>query len=283
MKFAFFTLGGYFFWEDIYNYQGWVIQHNVRNSKYRLLDKHNICRDSGTFEQCKTTLLKYIDAYELQPPYQDTVIILHGFAHTKKSLAKLCESLSELPANIVPLNYPSLRKGLKYHAKMLDQLIENLDIKGNLYIINVGTSCLITRQMIHNNANYRSYNIAGVLDINPSNSGSDLAELLTDKKIFNFILGPMLRDISTPRAVRLPRLPADINHGIIFSSGILRRTLKKHLAKFESITFDAPPTERSYAEKIKDLETSFLFSLKNQELFDECKTFLTTGDFSDQE
>lgn len=281
MKFAYFTLGGCFFWEDIYNYQGWIIQRNIRNSKYRLLDNHNIHRDSGTFEQCKDTLLKYIEAYEISQIHDDTVLVLHGFGKTKRSVSALCESLKELPMNIIPINYPSLLRGVKYHANMLAQLIENLDIKGKLYIVDIGTSCLITRQLIHNSNNYRNYNIAGIVDINPLNSGSDLAELLAKRDFFNFILGPMLKDISTPKAVKFAKLPNDIEHGIIFSPTTIHGTIKKWLSKFESITFSTPPSERSYADKIKDLDNSGYSALKNKEMFRECKTFLTTGNFSE--
>jgi hypothetical protein len=49
MKFTFFTFGGNFMWEDIYNYQDWVIQRNLVSQKCRLLDPLNIRRHSGTF------------------------------------------------------------------------------------------------------------------------------------------------------------------------------------------------------------------------------------------
>ena len=52
MKFDFFTLGGRFRWEDIYNYQGWRIQRHVKNRRYRLLDSNDVRRDSGSFAHC---------------------------------------------------------------------------------------------------------------------------------------------------------------------------------------------------------------------------------------
>ena len=42
MKFNFFTLGGRFRWEDIYNYHDWRIQRNIQTGKYRLLDPNDI-------------------------------------------------------------------------------------------------------------------------------------------------------------------------------------------------------------------------------------------------
>ena len=35
MKFDFFTFGGRFVWEDVLNYQNWIIQRNIHTQKYR--------------------------------------------------------------------------------------------------------------------------------------------------------------------------------------------------------------------------------------------------------
>lgn len=279
MKFDFFTCGGRFFWEDLYNYQDWIIQRNIMNSKCRLLDPHNIRRHSGTFEQCKEALLKYIEAYELDSLYDDTVVILHGFGSSKKSVKKLAEALKELPMNVVCLGYPSLRRDLYYHATMLSQFLKNLDIRGKLYIINVGCSCLITRRLLSKSDNYRNYNIARILDINPLNSGSDFAELLEKFKVFNFILGPMLHDISAPRAVSLARLPHDIEHGILFAPLTAHDIAEKIFSKFESFPLSAPASEESYAEKVKKVGKKAYFPLNSDAVAKYSLNFIKTGDF----
>ena len=285
MSFTFFTFGGKFLWEDIYNYQGWIIQRNIDSLKCRLLDPYNIRRASGSFEQCKAALLKYISSYELPRPYKDTILILHGYGRSKSSLKQITHALKNIKANIIPLSYASLRRGIVYHANMLSQLIDNLDIKGKLYIINIGTSCLITRKMLTNTDNYRNYNIARILDINPLNSGSDLAELIVKNRVLAFLGGPMLKDISTPYAVKVPRLPNEIEHGIIFSPLTLHSMIKNMLSKFESFPFSTPPSELSYAtaDNIKQIQKSSLFPLKNPEMLKCCKNFIESGTFDDEE
>lgn len=281
MKFDFFTCGGRFFWEDLYNYQDWVIQRNIMNNKCRLLDPHNIRRHSGTFEQCKETLLKYIAAYELDPLYDDTVVILHGFGRSKKSVRKIAESLKKLPMNVICLGYPSLRRNLYYHASMLSKFLKNIDVRGRLYIINVGASCLITRKLLSKSNNYRQYNIARVLDVNPLNSGSDLAEILSSKKFFNFLLGPMLRDISTPRAVALAHLPHDIEHGILFAPSATHDVTGKMMTRFESFPFTTPPSEESYSDNICKVKNKSFFPLKSEEVAQRCRNFILTGKFGE--
>lgn len=279
MKFDFFTFGGRFFWEDLYNYQDWVIQRNIINNKCRLLDPHNIRRHSGTFAQCKDILLKYIEAYELNPLYDDTILILHGFGRSKKSVQKLADSLKELPMNVVCLGYPSLRRNIYYHATMLSQFLKNIDIRGRLYIINVGCSCLITRKLLSKSNNYRQYNIARILDINPLNSGSDLAELLTTRQFFNFILGPMLRDISTPRAVALARLPHDIEHGILFAPLTVHDRVKKLLSRFDSFPFTTPPSEESYSDNVKKIRKDAYFPLGSDAVAQYARNYIVSGEF----
>lgn len=279
MKFDFFTLGGRFFWEDIYNYQNWIIQKHINKQQYRLLDPFYIRRDYGSFERCKETLVKYIEGCELDIPYDDTVLILHGFGRTRNSVSCFADALKDLPANIICVNYASFRAGLNFHAKMLERFIRNLDIKGRLFIINIGASCLLTRKLLSNSDDYRMYQIARILDINPLNSGSDLAELLGQNKIAQKILGPMLRDIETKKAVSLPKLPREIDHGLIFCQDVFRHRLKKMLSRLESIPFSTPPSEQSYAEKRKIMQDAVFFPLRSRELIENCRKFLAEGEF----
>lgn len=283
MKFTFFTFGGNFMWEDIYNYKDWVIQRNLVSQKCRLLDPLNIRRHSGSFEQCKDTLLNYIEAYELDDLYDDTVIILHGFGRSKKSLKYIAESLKDLKMNVICLGYPSLRRGIAYHATMLSIFIKNLDIKGKLYIINVGASCLITRRLLTKSNNYRHYNISRILDINPLNSGSDLAEILAKYPVCKFFMGPMLDDIATPKAAAMPHLPHDIEHGIVFAPVSAHDIAKKMLARFDSFPFSTPPSEETYAKTVMTIEQSYRNPLKSEELQTACRNFIRFGRFSDNE
>lgn len=281
MKFTFFTLGGRFFWEDICYYQGWKIQCYVRNKKkYRLLDPQSIRRESGSFEQCKESLLKSIESYEIDAPYKDTILLLPGFGRTQNSLKDLADSLKNIPANIIIVNYASLKQNLNYHSRMITELLQNSCQNQKLYIINYGASCLLTRKILNDSSNYRHYNIARVLDINPMNSGSDLAELLCKYRIFRLLFGPMLNDIATSRAVKISKLPQDIEHGIIFCPSKLVLYFRKMLARYEGFSPSTPPAETSYAENILDIEHLTWFPLQNPLLFAHCRSFIERGNFT---
>lgn len=279
MSFDFFTFNSRFFWEDVYNHDGWVIQLNVRTLKYRLVDSLGVKREAGTFAQCKETLLKYIESCELTELKDNTVMILHGFGKNKSSIKMLTKGLRDINANIIPVGYTTLRRGLLYHANILEQMLQNMELKGKLYIINVDAACLITRKLLSESKNYRRFKIESVIDINPTNSGSDLAELLRRKNIFNFLLGPMLKDIATPNAVNLKKLPQEIGHGIIFAPAPWKEVAKKIFARFESFPFSTPPSEHSYAEHVKDIKVKAWNPLDDEKTIKYCKNFITTGDF----
>ena len=283
MNFDFFTLGGRFRWEDIYNYQDWRIQRHIKSKQYRLLDPYNIRRDKGSFARCQNTLLNYIRACEIDMPSEDTVIILHGFARTRNSVGYLADALRETGKNIIAVNYASLHKDINSHAQLLSQFLQNIEIKKNLYFINIGAACLITRALVNSYNNYHLYNIAGVLDINPYNSGSDFAELLAAKPFWRRIFGPMLSDIATKRALNTPMLPQDIAHGIIFCPSTINMLLKKLTASLESFPYKTPPSEQSYAKNIKQIDTVSLLPLKNRDLILNCLQYLNTGTFIDDD
>ena len=279
MKFDFFTFGGRFVWEDVLNYQNWIIQRNIHTQKYRLLDNYNIRRDSGTFENCKTTLLKYIEACEIKSPYTDSIILLHNYGRTKFSWNRICESLKKSNCNIIALNYMSLSQTLKHNANLLATLLRNLDNSGKLHFITHGAGCLILRQFLALTDNYRIYNIADVIDINPINSGSDLADLLCRSEILKKILGPMLSEITPQKALDLPKLPKEILHGIIFYPPVYTQLLKKLLRRYEGFPFLTPPSESSYAEKICRINRNIFFPLNDSDLGEICIQFITTGNF----
>lgn len=279
MKFDFFTFGGRFFWEDIFNYQNWVIQRHTRTKKYRLLDNHLIRRDCGSFEDCKKTLLKYIEACEIPAPYNDSVILLHNFGRSKFSWNTVCDSLKEMKANIVAVNSASLQKSLNYQANQLIQFIKNLNHKGNLYVITHGSGCLLLRKLLAATDNYRTYNLAGVIDINPINSGSDLADLLKNHNFCKQIFGPMLIEMTPQKALSLAKLPKEIPHGLIFYPPAYTKILKKMIERFESFPFTSPPSERSYADDQYWFNKYRWFPLNDPELGKVCLEYLTTGKF----
>lgn len=274
MKFNFFTLGGRFFWEDVFAYQGWKIQRKARTNHYRLIDSHNIRREKGSFEICKDTLLKYISACEIGEPKKNTVILVHGFGRTKSSLKGLISAIRGVDADIVDFNYCSLRTNLQYNADLLLQFVRNLTNSPNIYFITVGAGGLVVRKMFDICDNYRILHIKGVISINPINSGSDFAFLLSRSALLRKIFGPMLTDITPDEVFNISKIPQDIPLCLIFSPSKLEVIMNRFFAKLESFPQLSPPSEASYSQVYREIKPLTWFPLNNENMEIACQEYL---------
>jgi hypothetical protein len=111
------------------------------------------------------------------------------------------------------------------------------------------------------------------------NSGSELADLLIKNSTMKKIFGPMLYDITTEQALEIPQLPQDIEHGIIFCHSTVTKLIKKLLKSQESFPPLSPPSEKSYAEHVEQVENTSLFPLENAVLHQLCLQYLNCGNF----
>ena len=270
MKFDFFTLGGRFFWEDIFYYQGWRIQRKIHTSKFRLLDSHNIRRESGNFEICKDTLLKYISACEIPEPKKDMIILIHGFGRTGNALSSVFSAIRKTDADCVAINYCSFSANLQHNAELLLQFLKNFPNSPNLYFITVGAGCLVLRKMFDVCDNYRTLKIQGVININPMNSGSDFAFLLSRFAIFRKILGPMIKDITPDETLKISKIPQDISLYLIFSPSKISAMIKKIFAPLESFPQLSPPAENTYSPFSKEIKPLTWLPLQNENMLISC-------------
>lgn len=282
MKFMFFTFGGQNNWEDVYSYQGWAIQKNINSTSYRLIDPYNIRRHAGSFEQCRDILMDYIKGFELDSPYDDSIVLIPGYGQSKKTMLKLAESLKSLNVNVIIFNNACLKADLNYHASMLTQFLKNLDNNGKLSFITTSTGGLILRKMISNSNNYRNYNIHRILEINPLNSGSDLAELLESMPIIAQRIGPMLKDITPKKIFSLSKLPRDIEHGLLFCPLHWKAFFRRFLSRYDSFPISSRPTEESYANIVKKFPQPLSEPLEDSNIIKICKKFITDGVFEDE-
>lgn len=274
MKFNFFTFGGRFSWEDIFFYHGWRIQRRINTKRYRLLDSHNISRKDSTFEVCRNTLLKYISACEIPEPKQNTVILIHGFARTEKSLMALKDACRAINADIIAFNYCSIRADLRHQAELLSQFINNLTNHPNICFITIGAGCLVLRKFFDICEDYRASSIKGIININPLNSGSDFAFLINRLAIFRKIFGPMLHDITPDESLKISRIPQDIPLYLIFSPSKFTALTDRIFARLESFPQLSPPAETSYSQYHKEIKPLTWFPMNNENMLTLCREIL---------
>ena len=280
MNFTFFTFGGSQLWEDVFFYQKWRIQRHYRSKKYRLLDNWDIRRASGGFEDCRKAFIKYIEAYEIPKQQGELVILLHGLGETKKIFQPLLNKLTEEGYNVAAINYPSTKKSIKSIIKQLEFFLLHCEDVNKVSFITKGISCLVLRKLISSTYGWQEkFRLNKVININPTNKGSDWFDLLSRLKIFNFVFGPLLKD-TTPKYERsISILPSEVNLGLIFCDTWINLITKPILERFKGVSYKSEMAEKDFSNKFIAIKNKKFNVFNNPKTVKACLDFLSKGNF----
>lgn len=280
MKFNFFTFGGSQFWEDVFYYQKWRIQRHYRSKKYRLLDHWDIKRASGSFEDCRKALVKFIDVYEVPRQSGELVILLHGLCETKNTFKNLMKCLNEKGYNVAAVNYPSTRKSMSSHIQQLEFFLNHTEDINRVSFITKGAGSLLLRVLLAQSYGWQEkFKISKVIHVNPINCGSALFELLSQYKIFRLIFGPMLEEGCPAKAQSVSKLSPEIRTGIIFCETWRDKLLKPVVERFKSLPLKTDLNESDFGNESIKIENSFYNVFDNPKVCEACDQFLKNGSF----
>ncbi len=277
MKFDFFTFGGFLFWEDVFFYQKWRIQRHCITKKYRLLDSWDIRRESGTFEECQKTFVDCIGCYEITKQPKHMVILLHGYMDSKNIFKKLWRKLILTKSSVAALNYPSMFRNSVASAHQLLFFLNHADDIEEVSFVTKGCGNLVLRQALNLPIDMQTFRnsmrIRNVIEINPVVKGSIVCDLLSRFRFFNFILGPMIGDMTEKKINNLPGIPADINSLRIFShsktSKIIINILK--ICKFPVDNYEITDDDAVF------IEGNTFKTLENEEVLNSTVNFINNG------
>ncbi|MBR4105858.1 MAG: hypothetical protein IKK52_00970 [Alphaproteobacteria bacterium] len=198
MKDYFFTLGGKYFWEDLFVYEGWRIQRNLTSRKVRLLDNWDIIRHEGNYKECFDAFTQYSKAFEIDyPQNKELIIMLHGFAQNRNIFSSLEKTLNNQGYTTAAVNYPSMQRGIKEQAEQITTLVGNLKEISSVSFITYGASNIILEEMISRQPNWlKNTPINKIIEINPLINGSKICQKLSSFSLLRFVLGKMLSDLT---------------------------------------------------------------------------------------
>ena len=221
MNIDFFTFGGSFFWEDVFFYEKWRIQRHCFTKRYRLLDSWDIRRASGTFEKCQKAFIKYMDCYEITKQNSHMVILIHGYMDSKNIFKNLWRKLILTNSTVAAINYPSLFRGALSNSYQLLFFLNHMEDIDEVSFVTKGAGNLVLRKMLNLPLELQTFResvqIRNIVEINPIIKGNIFCDLLNKFKIFNFILGPMIEDMTEKQIKNLPSIPSEIKSLKIFS------------------------------------------------------------------
>lgn len=280
MQFDFFTLGGSQFWEDVFFYQKWRIQRNCNSKTYRLLDNWDIKRHEGSFENCRLAFVKYIEIYEISRQKGHMVIMLHGLGDSKNIFKPLWRKAIESGYMAAAINYPSTRKNIDSHVRQLDFLLNHLEDVQEVSFVTKGVGGIILRKLMSGESLWRqSIKINRIVEVSPPNQGSAFLTKLGEYKLFRFILGPMLKELSKKDVDKIPDFPKDIEVGVISRKSVmlgfghfLPRSFKNKLPSPEEVKL-------INAKETINIAGSEINPFKNLRIVNACVNFLKKGSF----
>lgn len=189
------TMGGMQFWGDELCFHGWRIQRNVLTGHCRLLDGNNLRHAWGTYEHCRTKLEKIKRDQSLPPMQGKAVIVLHGLADTRLSMALLCKHLERKGGyTVFNVVYPSTRQRIGDHARALAKIIRNLDGIEEISFVGHSMGNIVVRHYLADQTDAATRRrpdprIQRLVMLGPPNHGSSLAVRFGDDKLFSTVLG----------------------------------------------------------------------------------------------
>ena len=280
MRFDFFTLGGSQFWEDVFFYQKWRIQRNYKTKKYRLLDNWDIRRAEGTFNKCRRAFLKFIEVYQLSRQKGHMVIMLHGLGESKNIFKPLWREALNEGLLAAAINYPSTRKRLDGHIRQLDFFLNHLEDVQKVSFVTHGIGALILRKLFSFDSPWQhKLKIGRIVEVCPPNQGSSFAGLLGKYRLFQWLLGPILKDITPKAASALPPLPFPEQVGIIQCSSLLQKLSFLFPEAWQKALTASDEAKLQGCDQMITISNWMPNPFRNEELTQKCVKFLLHGKF----
>ncbi|MBY5368744.1 alpha/beta hydrolase [Rhizobium leguminosarum] len=127
----------------------------------------------------------------------DTVLLFHGIARTKKSMAKLASFLSAHGYRVVNVGYPSTKFSISDLVDIIRPEIDGAAKEagdGRVHFVGYSMGGLIVRAFLRN---YRPANLGRVVMVGTPNSGSQIADFLKNWALFRKVYGPAGQQLIT--------------------------------------------------------------------------------------
>jgi len=127
----------------------------------------------------------------------DTVILFHGIARTKKSMEKLAGFLSGHGYRVVNVGYPSTRFSISDLVDIVRPEIDGAATAagdGHLHFVGYSMGGLIIRAFL---TRYRPANLGRVVMVGTPNNGSQIADFLKGWSLYRKVYGPAGQQLIT--------------------------------------------------------------------------------------
>jgi pimeloyl-ACP methyl ester carboxylesterase len=198
------TLGGKQLWADVFARDGYCIQRNVFGDHHRLLGPGDGRLAWGSYDECRQAF----QDTEREPWADGThvVLLLHGYLRAKDAFKPMTAALDAGGYAPVPINYPSMWRGLDDHAAQLREVLNGLQGRFTVSLVGHSMGGLIARQVLAEGGSWtENLTVNRLVMLGVPNQGAELADRLSNWWWYRTLGGPASTELTT---TRVPDLPA---------------------------------------------------------------------------
>lgn len=197
------TLGGKQLWADVFAHDGYCIQRNVFGEHHRLLGPGDRRLAWGSYDECHA-------AWQAAPRVRWTadthvVVLLHGYLRAKDAFKPMTRALDAAGYAAVPVNYPSMWRGIDEHAAQLTRVLDGLDGPRTVSLVGHSMGGLIARKVLADGGAWQErLSVNRLVMLGVPNHGAELADRLSGWWLYRTLGGPASTQLTTTAVPNLP-------------------------------------------------------------------------------
>ncbi len=202
------TLGGKQMWADVHVYGSLRIQRHVLAEHHRLLGPGDRRLARGTYETCRAALEAWRPDGDPWPGERHLVLLLHGYLRAKDAFKPMTRALEAGGYAAVPVNYPSMWRGLEDHAEQLRALLRGLAGRPRVSFVGHSMGGLIVRLALDGEDELlQRLRLGRLVMLGVPNQGAELADRLSGSWFYRKLGGPASTQLTTDHVPSLPPPP----------------------------------------------------------------------------
>ena len=278
LNLPFSTLGGKQVWADEFISCGWRVQTNVIRGHSRLLDREDVRRGWGSYEQCRIEYERQRIQDKLVPRADHLVLLIHGLFRSKDSFRRLASALEEKGFEVEAVNYPSTRKSIKEHADQLGRILEELEGYDEVSFVTHSLGGIVVRDLLARGGTWRKkITVRRMVMLGPPNRGSVIAELLQDWLPYRVLAGKAAMELTSEEMSKVP--PPSCSFGIIAGGTGTSRGYNPALGGDNDGIVLVENTRLDSADDFLLLQCIHTLLMKHEEAIEATGRFLKQGKF----
>lgn len=223
------------------------------------------------------TLFKNTIHFEIKKG--DYIVLLHGIARSSRHMRSLGKFLEEEGYEVINLDYPSTRYSLEELVEIVNNYLSaQLTKDKKVHFVGYSMGGILARALINK---HRPEKLGCVIQLAPPNQGSEVADFLKDRYIYQKFYGPAGQELTTGNT-NTAKLLGEINYelGVIAGNSTI-----DPISSFLIIKGDNDgkvSVERTKVDGMKDhivVSASHTFFPKNKYVKQQVVSFLNNRKF----